>query len=178
MALVVEDGSTVVGANTYSDLATLRAYALERGIALSADDAALEALVHQAMDYLETFESSMRGERVDATTQELSYPRKDDTQADGLVALSNGKTIAIDAIPKELQSALGQLVIAMHQGFVANPITLNRATIAEKVGPLEERYATPNDGGGSGQVQTARAFEAALAPLLYNSAGRLRTQRI
>ena len=53
MALVVEDGSVVSGANSYITLADYRAWANARGISASDSDTVLERYVLRAMDYFE-----------------------------------------------------------------------------------------------------------------------------
>ena len=50
MALVIEDGSRVAGANSYVTLAEARAFASARGVTLSAVDATLEPFVIKAFD--------------------------------------------------------------------------------------------------------------------------------
>jgi hypothetical protein len=51
--LVVEDGSGVVDANSYTDLADARAYLALRGLALSVTDGTAETQLIRAMDYIE-----------------------------------------------------------------------------------------------------------------------------
>ena len=54
MTLIVETGSIVSGANTYVDLADVRAFASARGITVSTDDTTLEQQIIKAMDYVES----------------------------------------------------------------------------------------------------------------------------
>lgn len=74
MALVVEDGSGVAGANTYADLATIEAYFTERGDTTfaAASTEAKEGAILRAMGYIETHR--WRGQRV-SITQSLAWPR-------------------------------------------------------------------------------------------------------
>lgn len=53
MALIIEDGSLVTGAQSYVSVAELNAYAMARGITIDGDP---EQLLLKAMDYLETLQ--------------------------------------------------------------------------------------------------------------------------
>lgn len=72
MALVVETGSGVSGANSYLKVAELRAFAADRGLSLPAGDSAVEALLIKAADYLEL--KSYIGVKF-TDSQGLSWPR-------------------------------------------------------------------------------------------------------
>jgi len=74
MALIIEDGTIVAGADSYATLAVLRAYALKRGVTLSAVDADLEVLAIKAMDYIGSFEDKFQSARTDPVNQLLSFP--------------------------------------------------------------------------------------------------------
>ena len=55
MAIVVEDGTGVTGANSYISVSTLESYASDRGVTIAAvDTAAKEALLLISMDYIES----------------------------------------------------------------------------------------------------------------------------
>lgn len=166
MALIVETGAIVANANSFNDLAALRAYALARGVALSATDSVVEALSFKAMDYIAAQEPRMEGSRVSAD-QELCYPRE--------CVTINGFDVAIDAIPKALKSAQCQLVIDAHNGIDLMPSAQGAAVKREKVGPLETEYAV-GGADGTGRVPDLAAAEALLAPL-YGSGGFLITER-
>jgi hypothetical protein len=53
MTIIVEDGSVVADANSYSTVADLRAFALTRANALPVADADCEVLLLKAMDYMD-----------------------------------------------------------------------------------------------------------------------------
>jgi len=139
MALTVEDGSVVAGANTYADLSTVRAYATARGVSLSGDDVADEILVIKAMDYLESADRTSRfqGERV-SELQTLAFPR--------YPVYCDGFLIGSDEIPPYLVYALCALVIELQGGKDLLPTrdqTTKGSVVKEKVGSIEVTYDSP-----------------------------------
>ena len=162
MALVIEDGSgSDQTANTYQDIDDLRLYAQLRGVDLTAEsDEALEALLHQAMDYLESLRDRYKG-RIANIDQPLQWPRSDvwDVAYPGVLAPN-------DSIPRELQKAQLALAVEARDNDLL-PTRLPSDTgpvIKEKVeGAVEVAYANP------GKVNHVAAFaksDALLAPLL------------
>lgn len=135
MALIVEDGSIVAGANTYVSLADARAYVVARGAALPVDDAEAEVVILKAMDYLESFGARFRGERIERD-QPLSWPRS------GVVI--EDWAWGSDEIPRQVISAQLALVLEVNAG--ADPFNPPDALpqIRKKVGPLEVEYANPD----------------------------------
>jgi hypothetical protein len=101
MALIVEDGSGVAGANTYATSQDLIDYAALRGVDLS-DEAvpALESALIRAMDYLEV--QPFQGERY-RLGQTLAWPRSN--------VWLHLSLISPTAIPREL--IYGQIALAM-----------------------------------------------------------------
>lgn len=165
MALIVETGAIVANANSFNTLSELRAYALARGVTLSADDATVEAQSFKAMDYIAAQESRMNGNRV-SIDQELCYPRE--------CVTINGFEVASDAVPKTLKSAQCQLVIDVHNGIDLMPSAQGAVVKREKVGPLETEYAV--SGGMTGRAPELTAADNLLAPL-YGAGGFLITER-
>jgi hypothetical protein len=166
MALIVEDGSGVAGANSYVSVAEVRAWAGVRGLTLPATDGAVEILVVKAMDFLESFRARFTGSKTDSA-QALQWPRTGAT-LDG-VALDD------DVIPAELKSALFQLTVDA-QTLELQPTGTGREVLREKVDVLETEYAERGSGTVQPQFTKALAF---LQPLL-NSGGAfgLRTVRV
>ena len=159
MAIVVEDGSVVTGANSYASIAEVRAYATERGVTLDADDAVVEVQMHKAMDWLEGYEDRFTGERYTAD-QELSWPR--------LYAEVHGFDVAYNAIPSQLIKAQAQLVVDVHNGVELQPtVTDTRVVTEEKVDVITVKYAegTATAGATPGQPELVKA-EMMLRPLL------------
>lgn len=74
MALIVEDGSIVLGANSYVSVAEIRAYCEGRGITLPADEADVETMAILAFDYLESFRSRYQGQPT-TVNQRTAWPR-------------------------------------------------------------------------------------------------------
>lgn len=163
MALTVEDGTGVTNANTYADLATVRAYALSRGVALSADDAALEPLIHKAMDYVDS-----RGLGLLSVTWPLT---------DGLLCgtVSSAETLT------RLQNALGRLCMEQSAGVDLSPTRTGAFVTEETVGPITTKFSEKL-GGGEGSPPDMPAIDAILGPLIaacgYTGGGLLTVRRV
>lgn len=125
MTLVVEDGSIVPGANCYVTVAEIRAYAESRGIFdLPADDAGVEALAHNAMDWFES--NQFAGVRTDVVTpQELSFPRT------GIVI--DGYAVPGDMIPPLVKACVMQAAVD------ANSVTLQPTFAGSEGGGLRRK---------------------------------------
>ena len=136
MTLIVEDGTNVVGANTYATLATVRAYAVARGVTLSTVDATLEAQVIQAMDYLEAQRSRYQGEQTYKTStvaQALQWPRKN--------VLIDCIEFPTNEIPQELIDAEGELVVQINAGILLYPSSTGKFITREKIDVIETEYS-------------------------------------
>lgn len=146
MAIIVEDGSIVDGANSYVTEAELVAYASARGITLVGNT---EQLLIIAMDYIESldYKGIKRKEE-----QPLQWPRFD--------VVVDGYYLDIDEIPKLLKEGLMETAIATDAGN--DPAQdVPRETRKEKVGPLEVEYAT-----GSSALTIVRRINNKLYKLL------------
>src|SRR5690242_3202764 len=99
MTLIIEDGTGVPNANSYVNVADLRAFAAARGISVpSADsegDAAIEVALINAMDYLQ-YVPCYKGAQSDSE-QALEWPRTG--------VYMNGSLYNSAAIPKQLKEA-------------------------------------------------------------------------
>ena len=138
MALVIENGSLVLGANSFVDVAAVRTYANARAAnSLPADDitgnAAIEAACIIAVDYLESFRDEYKGTKVDPATQTLQWPRRG--------ALLDGWELPITTIPELLKNAQCQLVIEYLAGVDLTPTGNGKEIIREKVDVIETQYA-------------------------------------
>lgn len=130
MALVVEDGSGVAGAESYASAAQASAYLLARGFATPAGG--YEPLLLRAMDVLAT--RAWRGERASAG-QALDFPR---------VGVPNrtGGYYAEDEIPADLVTGL--ILLAHHIGEGQDPgVVAEPAIRREVVDVIETEYAVP-----------------------------------
>lgn len=160
MALIVEDGSIVDGATSYITVEVARAYASARGSALPDDDAAVEALIMQAMDYVESFRSRYSGKKVSAD-QPLQWPRSG--------ATLDGYAIADDMIPRTLIAAQAQSVIDASITDLM-PTDTRTAKKSVKVDVIEVEYAISADGDGSIQPELTKV-DALLEPLFRSGLG-------
>lgn len=170
MALVIENGSLVAGANSYVSVAEARAYAAARASTFPADDVdgniAAEAALIVAMDYLESFRDQFKGRKVDPATQALQWPRTG-VQIDGW-------DVPADHIPNELKAAQMQLAVEGAAGTDLMPTGDGREVIREKVDVLETEYAP--GAGGAPQPVLAKV-RALLAPLLSAGFGGIKVTR-
>ena len=167
MPLVIENGSLVAGANSYVSVADARAYAEARASTLPVDDAAIEAALFVAMDYLESLRAEYQGSKVSPGVQALQWPRT------GVVI--DGWDVPIDFIPSELKFAQIQLATESANGTDLMPTGDGREVIREKVDVLETEWA-PGAGGAAQPIfAKVRAF---LAPLLNTGGlGRIKVTR-
>ncbi len=126
MAIIVEDGSVVLGANSYVSEADLTAYAAARGVALTAGT---EQLLIQSMDYIES--RQYQGTK-STNAQPLQWPR--------FGVFIDGWYQDQDEIPQLLQDSEMETAIAIDGGDdpMANQ---ERETIRERVDVLEVEYA-------------------------------------
>ena len=166
----VEDGSGIPNANSYVSVADARAYALDRGVTLSANDDELGSMLIRATDYLEVQACLYQGVPT-SSTQFLQWPRID--------VYLNGDALPPNVIPKSLIAAQVQLAMAITAGFDLQPnISPQDYVKREKVGPTEIEYADPL---AVGIMPTFTAVNALLAPLFGECAANkfsLRTIRV
>lgn len=171
MALIIEDGSLVDGANSYCSVAYARSYAAARGKEFPSTTNEAEVLLIQAADYLESYRARFKGSKV-AKSQSLQWPRSGVTEVDGF-------DVAEDEIPDLLMRAQAQLAIDC-QGQELQPNSDGRAVVSEEIaGVIKTDYAS-NVSGAPRPVFAAA--EAMLAPLLstdaFASAAALRVVRV
>lgn len=134
MAITVEDGTVVTGANSYISESALTAYATARGITLTGDT---EQLLIKAMDYVEGL--SFIGLKY-TEAQPLQWPRSS-VYIDGY--LNN-----LNTIPQLLKDGLAEVAIAIDQSD--DPLsTIDRLQKRVQVGPLSVEYES---GGTSTQL--------------------------
>lgn len=161
MTLIVEDGTIISGANTYSSLASLRAYALLQGVTLSAVDADLEADAIKAMLFIDGHRASFLGDKM--TYEQLTQWPRTGAVIDGFVLLDT-------TMPPELASVQAELCMQLEAGVDIAPVgtvTINGAVKREKVGPIDTEYDTSEVGGGPA-VPDMPTVDALLAPLLHS----------
>lgn len=159
MALVIEDGSIIADADSYATVEELEAYIQTRGVVLETalSNTQKEALLIQAMDFINAkYSSIFMGERVSAN-QELDWPRTG--------AWLHGFPLESDEIPRNIiYGQLAAAVEAITQDLLPNP---EAAVKREKVGDIEVEYTN------SGKVLPVSAFakaDALLRPLCKHGA--------
>lgn len=165
MALVIEDGSIVDGANSFASRAEVISYAAARGVTL-ADDETTDVLAIHAMDYLNTLCFSG-----DAVSTDVPFPRS------GLV---DGDTAEdyVHSVPAGIVKAQQQLALDVHNGVVLAPSANPDAALKRsKVGPIEEEFFAPGSLTltGAAPLTVASAY---LAPFICVGAGLLKTIRV
>lgn len=155
MALVVEDGTIVPGADSYISLADARTLAAKYGYALPTDDTEAEAALRNGAMYIGLQEPFMCGRRVSAV-QSLSFPRTG-------ISLY-GFPVANNVIPDQVK--LAQIIAGAEYGAgtTVRASTDGRITTHEEVvGAVVVEYA---DNGVTGATTTITAAMDALRPLL------------
>lgn len=146
MAVIVENGSNVSGANSYMSEASLTAYATARGITLVGDET---ELLIKAMDYIESL--NYKGSKL-TRDQGLQWPRYN--------VLIDGYYFDSDAIPVQLINGQAECAIAIDQGD--DPLqNLQPKVLSEKVDVIEVSYQP----SGS-QIEINRRIKNALWKLL------------
>src|SRR5688572_8818215 len=131
MALTIETGAGVTGADSYASVAEARAYATSRGItSLTAlTDAQVEVLLRKASDFLESLESRFKGSRV-ADDQALAWPRSD------VYLFSSDTLFDEEDIPAQILTAQCQLACDA-AGTDLLPNGTGREVIRQKVDVIE-----------------------------------------
>ena len=156
MALVIEDGTIVTGANSFTTDAEFAAYAAARNVTLPATEADRDALQVRAVDYLFSKEGSMKGSRINSV-QDLMYPRS------GVCAF--GFKVESDDIPTSLKNAQMELGMQSYTSELLISGTNQNVASISLDGVISESYFS---GGSWEQVRTDRA-DAYLDPLLVNN---------
>ena len=133
MALIVQDPTNPTEtANSYADLAEIRAIADSMAIDLPADDAEAEKAIIKGTQYINSLEKRVDGKRVLAS-QSTIYPRTDATQ--------NCEDLAEDVIPYAIKQAC--VVAANFYGAgkdMFGGADDGRQVASEKLGPMEKSY--------------------------------------
>lgn len=171
MALTIEDGTGKADATSYVTAAEARAYAAARGVTLDANDAVVEPLLVQAMDYLEAL--IYKGHRTFPDVQALSWPRTC-VVIDGVKVPVSGAS----SIPRQLKAAQMQLSIEASNGIDLMPTTDGRVVKREKVDVIETEYMTNTDLGVGGLPGPSFAKVDALLAGLLATGGMFQTVRV
>ncbi len=157
MALIVENGSQVSGAESYLSVADATTYHAARGNAgwaALASDTVREQLLRKATDYLgEAYRLAWQGRRVTAV-QPLDWPRYG--------VYSDGFLRDDAVVPVEVQNACAVLALKANAGPLVQDTTQTKVRV--KVGPIETEFDPY-----SPQTKTYVSIDRMLAPLLKSS---------
>lgn len=106
MALTVETGAGVAGADSYLLTADIQSYATKRGLSFpTTDAAAAESAARRAATWLDaTYRARLPGSRVKGRSQGLEWPRKDAYDA-------AGEALAETEVPSEWLAAFCEAAI-------------------------------------------------------------------
>lgn len=167
MTLIVEDGSNVAGANSYSDLVGIRAYASARGVTLSDDDSVLEPLAFQAMDYIEAKRKDFQGKKTNYVGADGSLPIPQPLQWPRCGVFIDDEPFSQYAIPVELVNAQCQLCIEFTNGIDAMPTIAGPFVTSEQVDVLKTTYSETIGTG----APTMQKVDALLSVLLRDDSG-------
>lgn len=166
MALTIEDGSGVAGANSYIDVVAARAYAAARGLTLPAADGDVEALLIKAMDFIEAYRGDFQGLKT-AAANPLQWPRTGVTL--------DGYPLAEDTIPQVLKDAQAQLTVDAQNADLM-PTGAGREVVMERVDVVQVQYA---ESGNTNPQPIFTKAEALLKPLFKSGLfGSLRSLRV
>lgn len=130
MALVIETGQVVLGADSFATAAELVTYATNFGKTVPVDEVLQEALLRRAA--LEMNAMTWKGCEV-SPHQSLAWPRAN---------VKRGQWITpYDEIPAQIKA--GQLALAaeIHADDLVDPNTKTGAIISETVGPISTTFA-------------------------------------
>lgn len=166
MALIIEDGSGIAGANSYIDVVAARTYAAARGLTLPVADGDVEALLVKSMDFIEAYRGDFQGLKT-AAANPLQWPRTGVTL--------DGYTLADDTIPQILKDAQAQLAVDANSQDLM-PTGTGREVIMERVDVVQVQYA---ESGNTNPQPIFTKAEALLKPLFKSGLfGSLRSLRV
>lgn len=160
MALIVETGNIVPGADSYISLADARELAARYGLELPDDDTAAEAALRNGAVYVGLQEPMMCGRRVSAA-QSLSFPRTG-------ISLY-GFSVDSKAVPGLVQQAQVIAAAEYGKGTAVRGSSDGRAVASERVeGAVSVSYF---NNGSVGATTNITAALDALRPLLCGANG-------
>jgi len=168
MTLIVEDGSIVAGANSYTSLVDARDFLGSIGYQLNIDDAIAEQQLIRGFAYINSFETSYQGCRVSAT-QEGSFPR--------IGVYLNGFPVESNTIPSQIIQA--QCLAAYEENQESGSLfpsgSQQTITSEEVVGAIKVSYA---DNGLDSNSKSFAYINSLLNGLFKNATGMNRVFRV
>lgn len=166
MAIIVEDGSIVPGANSYVDLLNSRTLLSSLGQDLDGVDAVAEQQILNAARYIESFRERFQGCKT-TEVQPMQWPRS--------VVIIDGFWIDAYSIPQDLIDAQVFAAYEISQGQVLQPSLSGQSVSSEEVvGAIKTSYF--NTGAIDGLSVNVRVDDS-LRPLLKSNGGTMRAMR-
>ena len=145
MALIVEDGSVVTGADSFLSLADARLLAVNYGITLPVDDLEAEITLRKGYQQLLTKERGLQGERVSADQTGI-YPRNN--------VLKNCFEVASNTIPNEVKMAQLYSADGINSGATTNSVNTGEKLKSFTVsGVYSETYQGGAVSSSNAQIQ-------------------------
>ena len=160
MALTVEDGSLVTGADSYVSLLDAQQYATSRGI----ETPITEALLLRAADYVNAYRKVFKGTKLTPPHRDMQWPRKD-------VEIDN-YDLPNNVIPECVIRAQIETAIEMGEGFDPLETISNKVITKEKIDVLEFTYDTGKESEGGAEGFVFRKIRALLKAVIIESYGR------
>ena len=159
MALVVEDGTIVQGADSYVSLLSAQEYLTERG-----DDTVItEEHLRDGFDYINHFRLRFKGFKRHKAESNVQWPRRS-------VIIDNA-ILDQEIIPDCVIFAQIEAAVEVAKG--RPPLeTLSTRILSEKtVGPITKKWDTTHERGREQPDYNYRKVKAFLYPVLRSSAG-------
>jgi hypothetical protein len=168
MALIVENGTGLINAESYISVADADTYHSNRGNSIWATltTTAKEQLLRKSTDYIEqVYRLRWLGYR-HTEDQALSFPRDEVPRRD-FTFLNQFSFYPNDEVPNEVKNACAELALKANNDELAPDI--ERLARREKVGVLEVEYDI-----NSPAYVVYRAIDNLLAPFLSSMTGNIR----
>lgn len=172
MAILVEDGTGLVGSNSYASHAGYVAYHTERGAPPAESQADIEEALIKASDFL-GIRYTFKGVKLTAS-QGLEWPR---SCAYGAPTADYPCGVPLEGVPLEVQRATYELAKRALAGELAPDPTVDASgqtvvSSRDKVGPLETERSF-NGGASSTWVKKFPAVDSLLRWLVVTTSGRV-----
>ena len=130
MALVIESGGVVTGADSFATAAELVTYAENFGKTIPVEVPAQEALLRRAALQMDAMPWKGRAVNRD---QALAWPRAE--------VKRQGWVLRLDEIPPQIKAGQMALAAEIHADDLVTPETKTGAVVSETVGPISTTFA-------------------------------------
>lgn len=133
MALVIETGLIIQGAESFATAAELVTYATNFGKVIPADEVTQESLLRRAALQMDAM--PWKGKAVNRD-QALAWPRAE--------VKRQGWVLRLDEIPPQIKAGQMALATEIHADDLVAPETKTGAVVSETVGPISTTFAVAN----------------------------------